>query len=188
MGAGRRFPDLLQTYTDTYRNPPTNSLATLKSWSRDFGWAERAAAYDASWEQRKNAEREAVFNHGLSLDFERVRKLYRLAAFLEAQIFEQGENGVFHNIWLPDVKAIGSGEHAERVDIERFNSPLLEQYRKVLDDIAQETGGRAKRTELTGKDGGSINVNITDAKHRLATLLNRQSAESGAGADTGTTE
>lgn len=119
-----------------------------------FGWAERATAFDATWEARKNAERQAVMDYGLALDYERVRRLLRLADFLEAQLYEQGEAGEFHNVWLPDVKAIGSGEFAERVDIERFNGSLLAEYRAVLDDIAKETGGRIKKTDITS--GGEI--------------------------------
>ena len=114
----------------------------------NYQWTERAKVYDAGWEARKNAEHEAVMNYGLALSHERLRKLYRLEALLEAQIYERGLDDVLHNLWVPDVKSIGSGEFAERVDIERFNSPLLEQYRKVLEDIAKETGGRVQKQEL----------------------------------------
>lgn len=156
MGAGRSLPDLQQLYTDTNRSIPiTASLATLKMWSSTFGWAERAREFDAGWEARKNAEREAVLNYGLAHEYERLRKLYRLAALLEAQIYERGKPtsdgspGVLHNLWLPDVRQVGTGENAERVDIERFNAPLLEQYRKVLDDIAKEVGGRVIKEDVT---------------------------------------
>lgn len=54
----------------------------------------------------------------------------------------------FSNLWVADVKSIGSGEFAERVDIERFNSALVEQYRKVLEDIAKETGGRVQKQDI----------------------------------------
>jgi hypothetical protein len=148
LGAGRTLNLLLERYSDLHHNTPTQSLNTLKLWSKSYDWQARASAYDAIWEQRKTQEREAVLNYGLALDYERLRKLYRLAAMLEAQIYERGLDGVLHNIWLPDVKSIGSGEFAERVDIERFNAPLLEQYRKVLDDIAQETGGRTKHMKV----------------------------------------
>lgn len=149
MGSGRSLPALLEKYADLNQNiPPTASYATLKVWSMQYAWAERAREYDATWEARKNAEREAVLNYGLSLDYERLRKLNRLAALLETQIYERGETGILHNLWMPDVKAIGSGEFAERVDIERFNAPLLEQYRKVLDDIAKETGGRVSQVKI----------------------------------------
>lgn len=159
MGAGRSLSDLHQLYTDTSQNLPiTTSLGTLKVWSSSFNWAERAREFDAGWEARKNAEREAVLNYGLAHEYERLRKLYRLAALLEAQIYERGETteegkpGVLHNLWMPDVRQVGTGENAERVDIERFNAPLLEQYRKVLEDIAKETGGRVNRTDITTGD------------------------------------
>lgn len=150
LGAGRTHGTLLERYRDLQQNTaPTTSLNTLQAWSSKYEWAARASAYDALWELRKTQEREAVLNYGLALDFERLRKLYRLAAMLEAQIYERGSEGVLHNIWLPDVKSIGSGEFAERVDIERFNAPLIEQYRKVLEDIAKETGGRVNRADIT---------------------------------------
>jgi len=154
LGSGRSLTRLLEKYTDLHYNAPTLSLDTLKNWSKRFRWQERASEFDASWEARKNAEREAILGYGLAHTYERVRKLYRLADLLESQIYERGELGALHNLWLPDVKAIGSGEFAERVDIERFNSPLLEQYRKVLEDIAKEVGGRVQKQEV------SVNINI----------------------------
>lgn len=86
---------------------------------------------------------------GLALAHERVQKLKELGAFLEAQMYERGEDGVYYNVWLPDVKQIGSGENAERVDIERFNSAIIEQYRDTLDDLAKETGGRRQQHDIT---------------------------------------
>lgn len=154
MGSGRSIPSLLQHYRDLSNfqrgfEPPSASHPTLYTWSSNYDWSSRATEYDAAWEKRKNDERDAVLNYGLALEHERVKELYRLAAFLKAQIYEQGEGDVFHNVWVPDVKSIGSGDFAIRVDIERFNSPLIEQYRKVLEDIAKETGGRVDKTDVT---------------------------------------
>lgn len=154
MGAGRTLPNLLERYIDTNQNQlVTGSLATLRDWSMKYDWSSRATEYDAGWEARKNAERVAVLEYGLAHEYERLRKLYRLAALLEAQIYERGLYGDLHNLWVPDVKSIGSGEFAERVDIERFNSALIEQYRKVLEDIAKETGGRVQKQEVNGSVG-----------------------------------
>lgn len=162
MGPGRSLVDLLKQYTDGYSGvPPTTVYQTLKNWSKKFDWPKRASDYDATWEQRKNAERERVFNEGLALDYERVRKLRELAIFLEGQLYERGTDGNYHNIWIPDVKQIGQGEFAERVDIERFNASIIDQYRATLDDIAKETNGRIKRTEITGANGGKIEVETT---------------------------
>lgn len=161
MGTGRTLPLLLEKYTDLYQNePPTTALATLKAWSSKFGWADRAVEYDANYEQLKNEQRQAVMDYGVALDFERVAKLKRLATFLEAQIYEQGENEdgkmVYHNVWVADVKQIGGGEYAERVDIERFNSALISEYRSTLDDIAKEVGGRRQRHDIGNADGAAF--------------------------------
>lgn len=153
MGSGRTIADLAQKYTDSNSgSQPTTSYSTLRKWSSDYVWADRATEFDAGWEARKNAERAAVLEYGLAHEYERLRKLYRLASLLEAQIYERGLFNELHNLWVPDVKSIGSGEFAERVDIERFNSALIEQYRKVLEDIAKETGGRVNRTDITTGD------------------------------------
>jgi len=150
LGPGRTLTILEQKYADFYQGePPTRSLSTLKKWSTDHSWVDRAREFDSNWEIIKNQERQKVMEYGLALDFERTRELKQLAEFLLAQLYEQGEGGEFHNLWVPDVKQIGSGESAEQVDIERFNSGLLSQLRGVLDDLAAETGGRIKRSDLT---------------------------------------
>lgn len=194
LGTGRTLPELLEKYRETPQNTaPTDSINTLQDWSKRFSWAGRATEYDADYEAIKNAERQAVIDYGLALDYERVRKLKRLATFLEQQIYEKGtsvdfegnEINVYHNVWLPDVKQIGSGESAERVDIERFNSALIAEYRAALDDLAKEVGGRRQKTEVTGKDGGAIQTqqtNVTiqaDNAHDASNIL-KQLADLGA--------
>lgn len=166
MGAGRKLVDLLNTYQQlsTFSSSyeaPTLSDATVRTWSSKYSWANRATEYDSEWEDRKNAERSQVFDMALALDYGRVRKLINLANLLESQIYEYGvdDDGkptTLHNVWLPDVKQVGSGEFAERVDIERFNSALISEYRSTLDDIAKEVGGRVKKNEHTGADGGDL--------------------------------
>jgi hypothetical protein len=69
-------------------------------------------------------------------------------------MMEQGEDGVYHNVWVPDVKQIGSGADAERVDIEHFNSAIISEYRATLDDIAKETGGRVQKQQTDLTSGG----------------------------------
>lgn len=157
LGPGRSLPDLLEKYTALNQDePPTLSLATLKHWSSVYDWQKRAEAYDAEIERQKNEYRQQVLQTGLALDYERVIKLKRLADFLISQIYERDENGAYHNVWLPDVKQIGSGDQAERVDIERFNAPIIDQFRGVLDDLAKETGGRRKRNDNLNIDLRSL--------------------------------
>lgn len=160
FGPGRSLPLLVQKYGDMRRSAvPTQSLDTLQAWSRRFSWSMRAAQFDAEWEAIKDEERRKVMEHGLAQDYERVRKLLRLADFIEGQLFECDTDDNYPNVWLPDVKQIGTGDSAERVDLVRFNAPIIAEFRAVLDDIAKETGGRVKR--LGGeKPGEPIPVGI----------------------------
>ena len=163
MGPGRSLPMLYSRYTETSQNsPPTQSMGTLKQWSSRYDWSSRADEWDATAEDRKNAEYDLAMQTGLALDYERVNSLKRLALFLEGQIYERGATGDYHNVWLPDVKVVGYGDGAEVVDIERFNGAILQQYRGTLDDIAKETGGRVTKTqsEFTGKDGEALTIVI----------------------------
>lgn len=93
---------------------------------------------------------------GYAMKEHRVYKLSLLAALLEKDLF-----GGF--IWTDQVKGVGSGEIAEIVDYEEFNAAEIIQYRGILDDIAKEVGDRVKRSELSGKDGGAIEVVDMDA-------------------------
>ena len=170
MGPGRGLITLHQIYTavnsQSQFKPPTTVYATLRQWSSKFDWAARAELHDATWEERKNDERRRVFNYGLSLDYERVRRLHKLADTLEQQLYEVGESGEMSNLWLPDVKQIGAGETAERIDIKRFNAALISELRSTLDDIAKETGGRVSKSDvnLSGEVGvkGYVTVSPDD--------------------------
>lgn len=180
MGSGRSIPALINNYLQqiTFQRgfkPPSTVNGTLRVWSSTYDWPSRAREYDAAWEARKSAEAEAVRGYGLALEHERLRELYQLAALLKGQIYELSEphpvtgRVSFSNLWVADVKTIGSGEFAERVDIERFNSALIEQYRKVLEDIAKEVGGRVQKQEITGASGGAIEIKTIDYR----TMLNK---------------
>ena len=161
MGPGRVIADLWRRYAKSdQESPPTVYLGTLKKWSSYYDWVERAEQYDLQLEEQKNQRRDDIMASGLALTHERVEKLKWLARFLEVQILEQGEDGVYHNVWIPDVKQIGSGDTAERVDIERFNSALISEYRATLDDLAKETGGRKTRVEHGGDEIG-LPIRIT---------------------------
>lgn len=162
LGAGRSLRKLAQKYAKTRQStPPTDSIETLKVWSADYEWKQRSSQYDAELEAIRNEKRRKEFEAGLALDYERVNKLKGLANLLEQDLSV--------HLWLDDAKSIGSGEFAERVDLIRFNSALVEQYRGVLDDLAKEVGGRKVRTE---------NLNIDFAK-----LSDEQLARIAAGED-----
>ncbi len=146
MGRGRSYTELVKRY----RNPqeatktPTKSYETVKGWADKYNWKERAALYDATWEARANAERERVFEHRLANDFGRVEALLKLADTLESQLYEtNAQTGILHNMWQPDPKQVGQDVY----DLEKFNSPIIKEYRATLEDIAKEVGGRIHKTE-----------------------------------------
>jgi hypothetical protein len=159
MGPGRSLRKLAQKYNKSRRTtPPTTSKDTLGIWSSDFEWQKRASEYDAAIEAAKNEKRRKSLEEGLALEYERVNKLKRLARYLESQIFEKDDDGNQPNVWVADVKQIGGGEFVERVDLVRFNSALISEYRSTLDDIAKEVGDRRQKQEISGLDGGPIVV------------------------------
>jgi hypothetical protein len=167
MGAGRSVLGYAKKCQKTPKNAtPSQSHHTLRRWAEDFKWKERAVEFDKQENSVKAAERARAMREGLALDYKRVELLQKLADVLYSEIMEQGlpkEKKVrvecpecfnqfeaatgdlvrpYHNIWLPDVKSVGSGEFAERVDIERFNGAIISEFRSVCNDLAQETGGR----------------------------------------------
>lgn len=148
MGPGRSLRLLAKKYSKSkQKQAPTEAEGTLFNWSTDYDWQSRAATYDAELDAAKTEKRRQVMEQGLALDFERVTKLKKLAMYLAEQISDTD------NVWLPDVKQIGAGEFAERVDLVRFNAALIAEYRATLADLAAETGGRKQKTELSTPDG-----------------------------------
>lgn len=84
---------------------------------------------------------------GLAIRAERVRRLQLLAGLLEDDLFAGGT-------WVDDVKGVGG----MTVHIEKFNGPMVEQYRGVLDDIAREMGDRKAGIKLGGDRDNPVEV------------------------------
>lgn len=151
MGPARSVAELVRRYKGDIQNNRDNLVAsssthTLYTWSYRFSWEGRAAIYDSQTDSRKDEVAEEILNAGLATSHERVNRLKVLAEHLEAELYEE------QKLWLPDVKQIGTGKMARQVDLKRFNSQLVEQYRKVLDDLASETGGRIHKHDVTSND------------------------------------
>jgi hypothetical protein len=181
MGPGRSLASLHARYRTEMDQtaPPTKSLRTLKEWSTRFAWQERAEQYDQTIEADKSARvekrRRKAMEAGLALDHERIIALKKLAKRLRGYLSDE------EKVWLRDYKGTGEFMH----EIERFNAPLVEQYRATLDDLAKEKGERKQRTEISGPDGKPIETtsranyaNLTTQELReLASLLAKAEAE-----------
>lgn len=132
---------------------PEISYGSVMKWSVQFEWAERVSIYDAEIERAKDERRFAVIDSGLALDHERVEKLKDLAEMLGNMVFymdaiTRNPFEKYPHVWLKDVKVVGKGESQYTESVYRFNTPLIEQYRSVLGDLASETGGRSRSTEV----------------------------------------
>lgn len=157
MGPNRSLAKLHQHYTNTSpENAVTTSLRWLKEWSRKHDWQDRVRTYDEKVQAWKEEEARKTMREGLALPRERVDKLKGLFDRLEGEL----EDGA---LWLEDVKAIGSNEHGtfREVEIQRFNSAILKHLRGILDDLAQETGGRKQRMDVTTDDEPITDINVT---------------------------
>lgn len=160
MDIGRSLRGLQDEYrhqsgSEAAPEPPTTRLTTLKVWSSKYDWVARAQEFDKAEDERRTARREEAMQTGVALPGERVRKLKRLEADLEDQLYETSDEYPAHHVghrsrlWVRDVKQIGGGPHAREVEIFRYNSALISDYLQVLDDLAKETGGRVKRADVT---------------------------------------
>jgi hypothetical protein len=90
---------------------------------------------------------------GLALKENRVAMLQKLAALLSHDVF----NGF---LWTEDTKGVGSGDNAEIIDYDVFNSAEIIQLRGILEDIAKEVGGRVAVQKLTGDDEKPLIVEV----------------------------
>jgi hypothetical protein len=97
----------------------------------------------------KSINESNALSSGFAVRENRVIALSRLAELMAIDLF----GGL---LWTDQVKGVGAGPAAEVVDYEEFNSAEVAQFRGVLGDIADETGGRVKKSELTGPDGKEL--------------------------------
>lgn len=189
LGPGRSLTMLAERYVAQRKHgatTPTRHRATLGRWSRQFAWQERVAQRDAELaaaaQQALERQRAEAIQSGFALFFRRIARLNELAELLWEEINTE------HKRWLRDVKQIGSGEFAERIDLIRFNAGLIEQFRKTLEDLAAEMGERAKGIEISGRGGGPLEVRNLEAMYErdlesLAQLMRGAAADSAPDAD-----
>lgn len=113
-----------------------HSQSVPQSWSdayKNFAWQARAKAYD-DWRRRE------VFERGNAADTERVKKLDATIEKLYVRVEKMLENAP---------------------EDEKFNGFLLDRLFAAMELIAKHTGGLTERREVTGKDGGPVEVEGT---------------------------
>jgi hypothetical protein len=141
------------------RKVSTRAPKTWRDAAARCSWQSRAEAWDKYCSDLVAAEAEArrleILRSGYAQRHERVKALNDLADLLLAELQETDKR------WLPDVKSVGQGQYAERVDIVRFNEAIIKEFRAALADIAAEQGDRKQQQEHSGSVslvfGGNVN-------------------------------
>jgi hypothetical protein len=140
---GARSKALKKSQENSRANAGPEWYEAAKEWR----WEERARAYDdlvRAEEDRVIAEeREKVLRSGFALQHKRIQALQKLTDKLIEMTDDE------EKIWMPDVKSVGTGPTAERVDLLQFNAPLFTLIDKYLGSIASEMGERVKKKDVT---------------------------------------
>ncbi len=121
-----------------YKDAPGSWKALADKWY----WIERANAYDAHLQAGldaiEQAEVEKILTSGYALIHKRIAGLDRMAKLIERSFIDAEEEDKINFKWLTPDK--------------------VREYRGCLDDIAKELGQRIKKQEITGKDGGPLEI------------------------------
>jgi hypothetical protein len=132
---------------ETRDYPSTGVQGHWYEYAKKYRWEERALAYDTHWIEEQDKliaqEREIVLRTGFALQHKRIEALDKIANILIEMTEDEDK------VWLPDVKSVGFGPTAERVDIVNFNAPLFTLIEKYQASIAAEMGERVKRKDIT---------------------------------------
>lgn len=129
---------------------PKEAPGKWREMAQKYQWVDRAASWDAfvtaDIEQKVAAEKQHTLLTGYAMMYRRVAQLNDQAEQLIAML------GDPNKVWVPDVKAIGNGPNAERVDLVQFNAALFHEIRATFDDIAAELGERVKKKDITVRE------------------------------------
>lgn len=146
----------------------TVSLRTVKAWIAhpDF--------------QARLEERRADFAASIR-DIAYADKGRRILAL--AEMAESARREYEARPWLREVRPTRDGD----ITNESFNRDAHGAFREALADIAAELGARKHVTELTGRDGGPVEISDVKAEllARVAAIRERRRAAPGAGDDAG---
>lgn len=153
LGPARSLAKLADSYGKN-----TAYIRQLEKWSSDYKWVERAKQWDAEQARARDeiiaAERAKVLVTGYALMHKRVERLDTLVKKLIEMVDDEDK------VWVPDVKSIGTGPTAERVDLVQFNDALFREIRAHFADIASELGERVKKNETTIKSLPKVYIDL----------------------------
>lgn len=142
--------------------------AVGRSRRRLFEWRQHPEFQDAVERQSKELER-AVFSRGIARRVRRVAayqdRWERMRAVIDQRAVSHamedvpgGQTGLLAH----DVKSVGSGEFAERVDLYEVDTGLLRELRELEKQCAQELGQWVEKVAPTTPGGEAEYAGLTD--------------------------
>jgi hypothetical protein len=166
MGDGRSLEKLLSQYRGQSGGAPTLRMATLEAWSAAHGWQKRLADI-------AEAERQAIVTQGIADKARRVKaqndRWDRMQRLLDARAEANADlTGGDTGLVVREVTYLPGGATRERHE---FDAAVLRELRELEKHTAQELGQWTEKKELTGKDGGPLEVKVDDARERLIARL-----------------
>src|SRR6266567_4153219 len=135
---------------------------TAHRWLNTSVFQEERKRRESELSKLEQEEITRILTSGYALMHRRVEALNELANILQEEALDSSKR------WLPDVKTVGFGPDAERVDLVQFNADLIKEFRATFADLASELGQRVKKSEIDARVENSGNVAVyLPQKHNL---------------------
>lgn len=124
--------------------------------------------FQARGRQETEIVRNKIRQDGIAVMENRLRFLQERHNLMRRVIKARAESPIMKEVpggdtglLVHDVKVIGSGENAERLDVFEVDTGLLKELRSHEQQAAQELGQWAERHEVSGPNGGPIETKQT---------------------------
>lgn len=137
------------------------SSRTIRTWQHTPEFVARRKQVRSAWEAR-------IFDLGVANKANRIKNLDAMnkkhARIMEARAGsaspEEIEVGGDTGLIVKEIKRYGKGDDAVEVIDISFDAAFSREYRAVLQQAAEEMGQIVSKRELSGPDGGPIQVSI----------------------------
>lgn len=188
LGPARSLAKLLALYQTRPEGGPTHQLSQLKQWSGAHHWQDQidgiAAQAQAEAEAQQAAYVAEIMDTGFAQTHERIKALNKLGTWLEGELDNPdlrwlrekksvivGQEPVITTDNDGQERMIGSVTRYESFWVQRPNVGWVSKLLEALGDMAAETHGRIRRTEVTGRDGDPIEVKDDTPVEQRAALV-----------------
>lgn len=154
---------------------------TIYRWQKD-------PEFQATLNRHRDVLEAVILQEGIARKAQRIKRYAERLAKLDRVIEERGSDwrmadtpGGTTGLIVRQLKSIGVGAHNREVEEFVVDTGLLREIRELEKQAAQELGQWIDKGELTGRDGGAIqidDVGLSDDERaeRIAAILDRARA------------